>query len=186
MMNSPDKKKRDWKKILFQELIDYWVNFCYLALVFAAFTWYRRIVLAAHDIMYTNYWVPMIEALILAKVISIGGVFRLGHGLEEKPLIYPTLYKTVVFTLFIAVFTLSEHALKGLLQGKGLMGGLNDYFETGPYEFLAGCLIFLVALIPFFGVKELQRVYGTDEIRALFFRRRAPDPVNAEGKLNAT
>jgi hypothetical protein len=42
-----------------------------------------------------------------------------------------------------------------------------------------------VALIPFFGVKELQRVYGTDEIRALFFRRRAPDAANAEGKVNA-
>ena len=173
MMKSPDKKKRDWKKILFHELVEYWVNFCYLALVFAAFTWYRRIVLASHDILYTNYWVPMIEALILAKVISIGGVLRIGRGLEQKPLIYPTLYKTVVFTLFVAAFTLIEHTVIGLWKGKGLMWGIEEYFAKGPYEFLAGCLIFLVVLIPFFGVKELGRVLGVDKVQDLFFRRRA-------------
>ena len=102
-------------------------------------------------------------------------MLRLGRGLEHKPLIYPTLYKTVVFTLFVAVFTLMEHAIKGLWEGKGLMGGLADYFGKGPYEFLAGCVIILVAFIPFFCVKELGRVLGQDEIMALFFRRRA-DP----------
>ena len=121
-MSSPDKKKRNWKKILFEELVEYWVNVIYLALVFAAFTQYRRIILAAYDITYTNYWIAVIEALILAKVIMIGAVFRLGRGLEHKPLIYPTLYKTVVFTLFVAVFTLAEHMAKGIWQGKGLMG----------------------------------------------------------------
>ena len=172
-MSSPDKKKRNWKKILFEELVEYWINVAYLALVFAAFTQYRRFVLAAHDITYTNYWVAVIEALILAKVIMIGDVFRLGRGLEQKPLIYPTLYKTVVFTLFVAVFTLIEHAIKGLWKGKGFMGGLVEYFGKGPHEFLAGSLMIFVAFIPFFAVKELGRVLGEDKIRALFFRRRA-------------
>ena len=105
-MSSPDKKKRNWKKILFEEMVEYWINVAYLALVFAAFTWYRRFLLAAYDITYTNYWVAVIEALILAKVIMIGAVLRLGRGLEDKPLIYPTLYKTVVFSLWVGVFTL--------------------------------------------------------------------------------
>jgi hypothetical protein len=172
-MSSPDKKKRDWKKILFEELVEYWVNVIYLALVFAVFTWYRRIILAAHDITYTNYWVAVIEALILAKVIMIGGVFHLGRGLEHKPLIYPTLYKTVVFTLFVAVFTLAEHMAKGLWQGKGLAGGIVEYFGNGPHEFLAGCVIIFVAFIPFFAFKEMGRVLGQDKIKALFLRRRA-------------
>lgn len=180
-MSGSERKKGSVKERLFHEVVDYWVNFCYLALVFAAFTWYRRIVLAAHDITYTNYWVPMIEALILAKVISIGGMIRLGRGLEEKPLIFPTLYKTVAFTLFVAVFTLVEHMIKGLWKGKGLIGGLDDYFVKGPYEFLAGCLIFLVALFPFFGIKELGRVLGEEKIRTLFFRRRADQQFGSPG-----
>ena len=179
-MSSPDKKKKSLKEKIFHELIEYWINVCYLAVVFAVFTQYRRIILAAHDITYTNYWVAVIEALILAKVIMIGAVLRLGRGLEQMPLIYPTLYKTVVFTLFVAVFTLTEHAIKGLWQGKGLMGGIDEYFEKGPHEFIAGCLMLFVAFIPFFGVKELGRVLGKEKIAALFFRRRV-DKNNLEG-----
>ena len=154
-------------------MAEYWIIVCYLYLVFAAFTWYRRFLLAAYDITYTDYGVALIEALILAKVIMIGDVLRLGRGLEQKPLIYPALYKTVVFSLFVGVFTLIEHAIKGLWQGKGLTGGLVDFFGKGSHELLAGCLIIFVALIPFFAVKELARVLGEDKIRTLFFRRRA-------------
>jgi len=171
-MRNPDRGKRNWKKILFEEIVEYWINVAYLAVVFAAFTWHRRFLLAAYDISYTNYWVAVIEALILAKVIMIGAVLRLGRGLEHKPLIYPTLHKTVVFTLFVAVFTLMEHAIKGLLTGKGFTGGLAEYFANGPHEFFAGCLIIFVAFIPFFAVKELGRVLGQDKITNLFFRRR--------------
>jgi hypothetical protein len=36
------------------------------------------------------------------------------------PLIYPTLYKTVVFTLFASVFKLIEQVIKGLFgRGRG-------------------------------------------------------------------
>ena len=56
----------------------------YLALVFAAFTQYRRFLLAAHGIVYTNYWVAVIEALILAKVIMIGDVLRVSVAALNK------------------------------------------------------------------------------------------------------
>jgi hypothetical protein len=171
-MNSPDNKKGKFKEKIIHEMAEYWINVAYLTLIFAAFTQYRRFILAAHDITYTNYWVAVIEALILAKVIMIGDVLRLSRGLEDKPLIYPTLYKSVVFTLFVAVFTLFEHAIKGLWAGKGLTGGLVDYFGKGPHEFLAESLIIFVALIPFFGVRELGRVLGQEKIRALFFLKR--------------
>ena len=153
-------------------MVEYWINVAYLTLVFAAFTQYRRFVLAAYDITYTNYGVALIEALILAKVIMIGAVFRLGRGLEQKPLIYPTLLKTVVFSLFVGVFTLIEHGIKGLWRGKGLAGGLVDLLGKGHHELLAGCLVTFVAFIPFFAFRELGRVLGEDKIRVLFFRRR--------------
>jgi hypothetical protein len=87
-------------------------------------------------------------------------------------LIIPTLYKTVVFTVFVAVFTLLEHGVTGLFKGHGFMGGINEYFEKGPHDFVAGALMIFVAFIPFFGVKELGRVMGEEKIRALFFRKR--------------
>ena len=183
-MSSPDKKKGNWKEKIFHEMVEYWINVIYLTLVFAAFTQYRRFLLAAHDITYTNYWVAVIEALILAKVIMIGDVVRLGRGLEQKPLIFPTLYKTVVFTLFVGVFTALEYAIKGLWTGTGFMGGIADFLGKG-HELLANCLVVFVAFIPFFGVKELGRVLGQEKIRSLFFRRRDVDSADAEGRSNA-
>ncbi|MGB2689946.1 MAG: hypothetical protein WBC36_13265 [Desulfobacterales bacterium] len=171
-MSKHFKKMGNLKEKIFHEMVEYWINVCYLTLVFAAFTQYRRFLLAAHDITYANYGFAVIEALILAKVIMIGDVFRLGRGLENKPLVYPTLYKTVVFTLFVAVFTVFEHLVKGLWKGTGLMGGFYEFLGKGPYELLANSLVVFVAFFPFFGVKELGRVLGEDKIRSLFFRRR--------------
>jgi hypothetical protein len=173
-MGSPHEKKRTWRDRIFHELVEYWINVIYLSLVFAAFTQYRRFILATYDIVYTNYWVAVIEALILAKVIMIGAVVRLGRGLEQKPLIYPTLYKTIVFTLFVMAFTVVEHVVKGLWSGQGLMGGLVELYRDRVYELRAGTLVIFVALIPFFAVKELERVLGAERIRALFFRRSVP------------
>ena len=172
-MSSTDKKKGGWKQRIFHEMFEYWMNFFYLTLMFAAFTEYRRLILATHDIIYTDYGIAVIEAAVLAKVIMIGGVFRLGRGLEKKPLLYSTLYKTVVFSLFVAVFKLIEHMIKGLLKGQGLTQGLADYFGRGPHELLANLLVVFVAFIPFFAFKELGRVLGEGRAWELFFQRRA-------------
>jgi hypothetical protein len=171
-VSDPIKKKPGWKEKIFHELVGYWLNVIYLALVFAAFTQYRRLILAAHEIDYTNYGVALIEALILGKVIMIGAVVRLGRGLEDKPLIYPTLYKTAVFTMFVGIFKVIELTIRGLLTGEGLTGGLAALSEKGLHIVLAYTLVVFVALIPFFGVKELGRVLGEKTVRNLFFRKR--------------
>ena len=179
-MNNTETKQGDLKKKIVHEIVEYLLNVCYLAIVFAAFTQYRRLLLDAHDIIYTHYGVAVIEALILAKVIMIGEVVRLGRGLEQKPLIYPTLYKTVVFTLFVAVFTLIEHGVKGLWKGEGFTSGIVDFFGKGSNEILANSLIVFVAFIPFFAIKELGRVVGQDKIRSLFFRGRTDPESGSE------
>ncbi|MEF8730494.1 MAG: hypothetical protein V5B40_00780 [Candidatus Accumulibacter meliphilus] len=171
-MSSSDQKGGHWKEKLFRNFGEYATIVIYLTLVFAAFTQYRRLVLAAHDISYTNYWIALVEAFILGKVIMIGSVLRIGRGLENMPLIFPALYKAVMFTLLVVVFTLCEHGLKGLWTGKGFGSGLLEFLGKGSHELLAGSLVILVALTPFFAIRELGRVVGTDKIWALFFRAR--------------
>lgn len=143
-------KAEELKRKAKHELIEYAVNVVYLAVVFAAFTTYRRLILASYDITYTNYGVAMIEALILGKVIMIGGLFRLGRSLEDKPLIYSSLYKTAVFCLFCAAFTVVEHTVVGRWKGGGLAAGLHEMAEQGGHEVLANTLMLFVSLFPFF------------------------------------
>jgi hypothetical protein len=170
-MSGSAGKPEGLKQKVRHEMVEYGINVIYLTLVFATFTVYRRLMLSAHDITYTNYGFALIEALILGKVIMIGGVFRLGRGLEDKPLIYPTLYKTAVFTVFCFVFTLAEHAIKGLVTGDGVAAGLARFTAQGYEVILANSLAVFVALVPFFAVKELERVMGRERIWALFFRQ---------------
>ncbi len=156
-----------------RELIEYAFNVVYLTVVFAAFTQYRQFVLAEYSVIYTNYWVGLIGALILGKVIMIGSVVRLGREFEDKPLIVPTIYKAVIFSVFVIVFRVVEYAINGLRHGDGLAAALVEFFtKKGKYEVLANSLVVLVALIPFFAVKELGRVLGRERVAALFFRSR--------------
>ena len=181
MISLAAQKKDGILKRIFKEAIEYWMIVLYLALMFAAFTWYRRLLLAAYGITYTNYWVAVIKALVLGKVIMIGEVFRIGRGLEQKPLIFPTLYKTLVFTLFLAIFTVLENVIEGFWNGTEFTGNIVEFVGVGLHEFCANSLVVFVAFIPFFGVKELSRVIGQDKIRALFFRSRADKPPDSLG-----
>jgi hypothetical protein len=170
-MESADMQTGNLKEKVRHELIEYAFNVVYLALVFAAFTQYRRFLLAEYSITYTNYWVGLFGALVLGKVIMIGSVFRLGRWFEDKPLIVPTIYKALMFCGFILVFRVVEYAIRGLMHGDGLAAALVEFFaQKGIDEVLANCLVVLVALIPFFAVKELGRVLGRDRVAALFFR----------------
>ncbi|MDB6122666.1 MAG: conserved rane protein of unknown function [Pedosphaera sp.] len=172
-MNEANIKKAGLKQKFVRELMEYWITFLYLAFFFGAFAWYRRLVLAEYQISYLHYGVAVVEALVLAKVILVGDALHLGRRLEERPLIIPTLYKTVVFCVFVGLFGVLEHTIGGLVYGKGLAGGFDELRSEGIYELLAQCLVTFFAFMPFFAFKELGRVLGEGRIRKLFFRNRA-------------
>jgi hypothetical protein len=171
-MNGATKEKPGLKQRISHELLEYWINFVYLAIFFAVFTWYRRLILAEYHIAYLHYWIAVFEALIMAKVILVGDALRLGRRFEDKPLIFPALYKAFVFSLFVGLFAVLEHAIGGLLHGKGLAGGFREFMNEGKDELLARCLLTFFAFIPFFAFKELGRVMGDGKLGALFFFRR--------------
>jgi hypothetical protein len=171
-MNGGGEKKVGWKQRATREFIEYCINVAYLTVFFGAFTWYRRLILAHYGIAYLHYWISLIKALILAKVIMIADLLGLGRRFENKPLIVPTMYRTVVFTVFVAAFAILEHTIGGLLKGKGLAGGFYEFKSEGWYELLARCLVIFFAFIPFFAFKELGRVLGKGRIVDMFFRKK--------------
>jgi hypothetical protein len=170
------------KQKALHELIEYAVNVAYLAIVLSAFTWYRRFILASYDITYTNYWVALIEALIMGKVIMIGGIFGLGRSLEDRPLILSSLYKTAVFCLFCAAFTVAEHSVVSLWKGEGIAAGIHEIAAKGGGEIAANTLMLFVALFPYFAFRELGRVIGRERLREIFFLRGGDVSKRPEGE----
>ena len=165
------KRQTAWKQKVVRELADYWTTFAFLALFLAAFTAYRRLVLAEYHISYFHFGFAMVEAIILAKIVLLGETMHLGRWVERRPLILPTLYKALVFSVWVGVFKLIEHTLAGLLDGKGLWSGWDAIKRQGADAFLAETLLVFSAFIPFFAFKEMGRVLGEGTIGALFFRK---------------
>lgn len=160
------------KQKIVHEMIEYWIIFGYLAFFLVAFTWYRRLILAEYHIQYTDYWFPLIEAGILAKVIMVGDFLGLGRGLERKPLFVRAMYQTLLFTLWVGLFSLLEKTARGLFHGNGLTAGFEEMASKGPYELLAWCIVAFVAFIPFFGLRELEQAMGKEKLRALLWEHK--------------
>ena len=185
-MNDTNKKKAGWKQKVIHEMIEYYINFLYLAIFFAVFAWYRRLILAEYQISYSNYGIAVIKALVLAKIITLRSVLCPGCGtFEERRLIFPTLYKAFLFTVWTGVFTLIEHTVRGFLYGKGLAGGLDELVSQSWHELAAGCLVIFFVFIPFFAVRELGQVLGEGRISKLFFQRRSTMKPGFDSEQNS-
>ena len=172
-MDDTNKKKAGWKQKILHELKEYWLIVLYLAIFFGVFTNYRRLILAHYHISYVAYGFSVIKALVLAKVILVAESLRLGRGLEDKPLIVPTLYKAFLFTVCVALFNVVESMIRGFIHGSGLMGAISEFTSRFDYELVAGTLVVFFSFIPFFGIRELGQVLGEGKILALFFGSRA-------------
>jgi hypothetical protein len=170
-MTGRSENNANWKRKLFLEMTAYSINVAYLTILFAVFTSYRRLILAQYDITYENWGISFIKAMVLAKVVMVGGLFHFGRRLEKKPLILLTLFNSFLFTVWVALFASVESAVRGLLHNKGLAGALDHLLSEGTHEFYAKCLIVFVSFIPFFAFKELGRVLGKGKIWEWFFRK---------------
>lgn len=171
--SSPKEIKAARRDRIVREFVKYWINVLYLVFFFGAFAWYRRLVLAEYQITYLHYGAAVIEALILAKVILLGDAMGLSRGDQKRPLIYSTLRKAIVFSIFVALFAMAEHMADGLVHGKGLAGGLATLWSEGRDEILSRCLITFFAFIPFFAFRELAEWMGEGKMHRLFFRKHA-------------
>jgi len=167
----PSHTSASLKEKALEELRMFWVIAIYLAVMLAAFAWYRRLVLSAAGISYFHYWAAVIEALILGKVILIGKALGLGRRFEGSRLILSVLFKALVFGVFIAIFGALEHVIEGLVRREPWDEIAHGLISVGRDELLARTVMAVVILIPFFAFWETDRVLGDHRLFALFFRK---------------
>jgi hypothetical protein len=175
-MNTVNDKKKGLKQTILHELTRYWLIVLYMAIFFGAFASYRRLLLAHYGISYEDYGIAVIRALVLGKVVLVAETLRLGQGYEDKPLIVPTLYKTLLFTVCVAIFDIAEGLLRALIGGLGLTGAVVEVMARFNYEWLSRALVIFLAFLPLFAVGELKRVLGKG-VTDIFVQRRSPAQV---------
>jgi len=159
------KAAREFKEYL-------WITF-YLALLFCALATYTMLVLRKFDVSgYLNDAFALINALIIAKIILIGRMARLGSRAETRPLYQSVLYKSVVYGLLVFAFHLVEEFVKRLIHGepRGTV-----FYSIDLNDLASRSIVIFLAFIPLFAFMELRRIIGEEELHALFFHHRTED-----------
>lgn len=155
-----------------EELKLYLILTLYLWVSLGAFTVYRRLILAEEATSYLHYGIALVEALIIAKVILIGRLFGFSRRFEDRPLIVPVLYKSLLFGVLVLLFGIAEHFIEGWVRKEGAGGAIRAARELGADELLARVLMMMVAFVPCFAFGEVGRVLGPGKLSELFFAKR--------------
>jgi hypothetical protein len=150
----------------------FWIIALYLWVFLGSFTIYRRLIIAETGAAYLHYGIAIVEALVIAKVILVGGMFGFTRRFDDKPLIVPVLYKSILFAILVLLFGVVEHLVEGWFHKQGLVGGLREIASLGDYELGARVLMLFVAFVPFFAFGEIGRVLGPQKLAAMFFGKR--------------
>lgn len=173
MQDAKPEPARPLKERALEEFKLYWIITLYLWLFLGLFTVFRRLVVAEAGADYLHYGIALIEAMIIAKVVLIGKMFGFSRRFEDRALIVPVLYKSVVFGLLVMAFGVVERLVSGWIHKQGLWAGLHELAAIGPNELAARVLMLIVAFVPFFAFWELGRVLGMNKLAALFFSKPA-------------
>ena len=143
----------------------------YLAFFFCALATYDMLLLDRFHISYFAYGTALINALVIAKVILIGEAIHAGTRFEGKALLYSAIWKAFVFGLLVFAFHILEEMIKHLVDGKDLAGAFHNIRLD---DLMARTVIISCTFIPLFAFRELRRVMGQDNFRALFFHSHRP------------
>lgn len=155
--------------------------FLYLWVLLSLFSFHKALVLKDEYELYDQGF-ALINAIVLAKVILVGELFHLGEKLENKPLIYPILFKSAVFAVLLICFHIIEQAIRGLLRGMTFSQSIPTIGGGRLQGILMVGIIMFVVLMPFFAFRELNRALGAAELHALLFGNHA----KAHGGLSSS
>jgi hypothetical protein len=146
--------------------------FLYLWLVFGLLAIHQSIILSQYQIDYRSHGLAVLNALIFAKVMLVAEDLRLGDRFNEKALIYPVLFKSLLFAIALICFHIVEHTVIGMWHGHSVAETLSEIGANKVRGILSYSVIATVALIPFFILREISRAIGSNRFWSLFFRNR--------------
>jgi hypothetical protein len=164
-----------------EEARKFLVLFLYLWVLFGVFVLNQGIVLREQGIGFTAQGFAFINALVLAKVMLLFEHFDPGRWLRRRPLIYPILYEAMLLTILFIVVHVLEKVIEGVIKGKTVAESLPSIGGGGLAGLLSASVIMFVALVPFFGFRNLSLVLGADRLKSLLFSS-APETTGS-GRL---
>ena len=163
---------RNLKQRAFTEFKRFIAILLYLWVVFGLLSVHRSLVLSQRHLDYEEHTFAIVNAFVFAKVLLVAEQLHLGKQFENKPLIYPILYKCLIFSAVLIGFHVMESAAVGAWHGNRIADSIPPLFGWSPKGLLAVGFSCFVLLLPFFGFREIARMIGHTEMRTLLFGKK--------------
>ncbi len=147
------------------------ILFFYLWILFGVFVLNQGVALREHGINFAMQGFAFFNALVFAKVMMLFEVFDPGRWLRKRPLIYPILYESLLLTVLFLIAHVVEKTIEGLIRGKTLTESMPVLTGAGLPGFLSITVILFIALIPFFGLRNLSLAMGEGRLYGMIFEK---------------
>ena len=89
-----------------------------------------------------------------------------------SPLIWPTLRKAFAFLVLLIILTIIEEAVVGLFHHRSIASSLSELVGPRLEETIAGFVIMLLVLIPFFAFRVLSEALREGRLERMFLVER--------------
>jgi hypothetical protein len=156
------------------ELKEFVILAVYLYITLGAVVLMKTAVLHTEGIEFTPWGIAVVKAAVLAKFMLLGNAMRIGGRNTTSPLIWPTLHKAFAFLVLLIIMTIIEEAVVGLFHHRSIASSLSELVGPRLEETIAGFVIMLLVLIPFFAFRVLSEALGEGRLERMFFVARAP------------
>ena len=151
------------------ELKEFAILALYLYISLGAVIVMKTAVLHTVGIEVAPWGIAIIKAMVLAKFMLLGFAAKFGESNSTAPLIWPTLKMAFAFLGLLIAMTIIEEIVVGLFHHQSVAASFGELFGLKLEETLAGYLIMLLVLIPFFAFRILSDTLGEGRLERMFF-----------------
>ena len=173
-MNTGPPAKATLHQRAMHEFKEFAILTLYLYITLGAVIMMKTAVLHTEGIEFTPWGIAIVKAVVLAKFMLLGNAMKIGERNTTSPLIWPTLHKAFAFLVLLIIMTIIEEAVVGLFHHRSIAASLGELVGRRLEETLAGFVIMLLVLIPFFAFRVLSEALGEGRLERMFFVERTP------------
>jgi hypothetical protein len=155
------------------EIKEFLILTVYLYITLGAVIMMKTAVLHTEGVEFAPWGVAIVKAAVLAKFMLLGHALKIGERYTGA-LIWPTLHKAFGFLLLLVILTIIEEIAVGLFHHRSIAASLGDLVGARLEETLAGYLVMLLVLIPYFAFRVLGEVLGEGRLVRMFLVGREP------------
>jgi hypothetical protein len=172
-VSAENPKSASLKSKAVHEIVEmFWVA-AYFGLFFFAFATYKMLLLHQFRSARFIYVTALINTLVLAKVVLLGGFVPQGKLMEHRPLLISAIYKAGFYAILVAVFHFIEEMVKDVFRDHNLIDAFQQTLRETWIQLAGLTVICFCLFIPFFALWEVRRLMGEKAFTELFIRRKA-------------